>query len=115
MEKNKVSTPSLPPSVPPSIPPSLPLSLPLSGMQANATGRSAKSVREFLEKHYSPEAVQTREDTVLLAVKALLEVVQSGSKSMELAVRERGTQLEVHVQYIHMYMYMYIHATCLPV
>ena len=73
----------------------LSLSVPPSGMQANATGRSAKSVREFLEKHYSPEAVQTRDDTVLLAVKALLEVVQSGSKSMELAVIERGKQLEV--------------------
>lgn len=65
------------------------------GVQANATGRSAKSVREFLEKHYSPEAVQSRDDTVMLAIKALLEVVQSGSKSMELAVMERGEQLKV--------------------
>lgn len=62
--------------------------------KANATGRSAKSVREFLEKHYSPEAVQSRDDTVMLAIKALLEVVQSGSKSMELAVMERGEQLK---------------------
>ena len=59
------------------------------------TGRSAKSVREYLEKHYSPETVQTRDDTILLAIKALLEVVQSGSKSMELAVMERGKPLEV--------------------
>lgn len=64
-------------------------------VQANATGRSAKSVREFLEKHYSPEAVQSRDDTVMLAIKALLEVVQSGSKSMELAVMEKGEQLKV--------------------
>ena len=63
--------------------------------QANATGRGAKSVREYLEKNYSPEAVQTRDDTVVLAIKALLEVVQSGSKSMELAVMERGKQLTV--------------------
>jgi 20S proteasome subunit alpha 4 len=61
--------------------------------KANATGRGAKSVREYLEKNYSPEAVQTRDDTVVLAIKALLEVVQSGSKSMELAVMERGKQL----------------------
>ena len=52
-------------------------------------------MREYLEKNYSPEAVQTRDDTVILAIKALLEVVQSGSKSMELAVMERGKKLEV--------------------
>ena len=63
--------------------------------QANATGRGAKSVREYLEKNYSPEAVQTRDSTVVLAIKALLEVVQSGSKSMELAVMERGKKLTV--------------------
>lgn len=63
--------------------------------QGNATGRGAKSVREYLEKNYSPEAVQTRDETVILAIKALLEVVQSGSKSMELAVMERGKKLEV--------------------
>lgn len=64
-------------------------------LQANATGRSGKSVREYLEKHYSPEAVRTKDDTVTLAIKALLEVVQSGSKSMEVAIMERGKPLEV--------------------
>ncbi len=64
-------------------------------VQANATGRSGKSVREYLEKHYSPEAVKTKDDTVILAIKALLEVVQSGSKTMEVAVMERGKPLEV--------------------
>ena len=54
------------------------------------TGRSAKTVREYLEKHYSPEAVKTKDDTIILAIKALLEVVQSGSKSMELALMEKG-------------------------
>lgn len=39
--------------------------------------------------------MQTRDDTIMLAIKALLEVVQSGSKSMELAVMEKGKQLEV--------------------
>ncbi len=63
--------------------------------QANATGRSGKSVREYLEKHYSPEAVKTKDDTVILAIKALLEVVQSGSKTMEVAVMEKGKPLEV--------------------
>ena len=66
--------------------------------QANVTGRNAKTVREYLEKHYSPEAVKTRDDTIVLAIKALLEVVQSGSKSMEVAVMERGKPLEVRMQ-----------------
>ena len=63
--------------------------------QANVTGRSAKSVREYLEKNYSPEAVSTRDGVITLAIKALLEVVQSGSKFMELAVMEKGKPLEV--------------------
>ncbi len=61
------------------------------------TGRSAKSVREYLEKNYSPEAVATRDGTITLAIKALLEVVQSGSKFMELAVMEKGKPLEVRI------------------
>lgn len=63
--------------------------------QANVTGRSAKSVREYLEKNYSPEAVATRDGVIILAIKTLLEVVQSGSKFMELAVMEKGKPLEV--------------------
>lgn len=64
-------------------------------LQANVTGRSAKTVREYLEKNYSPETVSTRDGTITLAIKALLEVVQSGSKFMELAVMESGKPLEV--------------------
>merc|ERR1711976_10382 len=45
---------------------------------ANATGRSAKTVREFLEKHYSEDDVADEHGAIKLAVKALLEVVQSG-------------------------------------
>lgn len=67
-------------------------------VQANATGRSAKTVREYLEKNYSPEAVGNRDGTITLAIKALLEVVQSGSKFMELAVMERGEPLEVSIK-----------------
>lgn len=68
--------------------------------QANVTGRSAKTVREYLEKNYSPEAVSSRDGTIILAIKALLEVVQSGSKFMELAVMERGKPLEVSVKFL---------------
>lgn len=42
--------------------------------QANAIGRGAKSVREFLEKNYSDEAIETDDLTVKLVIKALLEV-----------------------------------------
>ena len=54
-------------------------------------------MREYLEKNYSPEAVKTRDSTVTLAIKALLEVVQSGSKSMEVAIIEKGKTLQVCV------------------
>lgn len=42
--------------------------------QANAIGRSAKTVREFLEKNYTEEAIATDNDAIKLAIKALLEV-----------------------------------------
>jgi 20S proteasome subunit alpha 4 len=73
--------------------------------QANAVGRNSKSLLEFLETRYKPEL--TEAETVRLAVQTLLEVrppcwlavgvraltvlvraqvVESGAKSMELAV-----------------------------
>lgn len=42
--------------------------------QANAIGRSAKTVREFLEKNYTDEAIASDNDAIKLAIKALLEV-----------------------------------------
>jgi 20S proteasome subunit alpha 4 len=39
--------------------------------KANAIGRNAKTVREFLEKNYSPESVATEALTVKLAIKVL--------------------------------------------
>jgi 20S proteasome subunit alpha 4 len=54
--------------------------------KANATGRNAKTVREFLEKYYNPEEVTTEEKTIKLAIRALLEVVQSGGKNLEIAI-----------------------------
>lgn len=64
-------------------------------LEANAIGRSAKVVREFLEKHYSEEQVATERGTIKLALKALMEVVQSGSKNMEVAVMRRKEPLRV--------------------
>ncbi|XP_058443911.1 proteasome subunit alpha type-7-1 [Malaya genurostris] len=63
--------------------------------KANATGRSAKTVREFLEKYYSNEQVETEEGAIKLAIKALLEVVQSGQKNLEVAVMKRNQPMQM--------------------
>ena len=63
--------------------------------KANAIGRSAKTVREFLEKHYDEDATNSEHDTIKLAIKALMEVVQSGSKNMEVAIMRRKQELKV--------------------
>lgn len=44
------------------------------GEKANAIGRSAKTVREFLEKNYTDEAIAGDNEAIKLAIKALLEV-----------------------------------------
>lgn len=61
--------------------------------KANATGRSADSVREFLEKYYKPDEVGTENGAVKLAIKALLEVAQSGQKNLEIAVMKNNQPL----------------------
>ncbi|CAD5111008.1 DgyrCDS360 [Dimorphilus gyrociliatus] len=63
--------------------------------KANAIGRSAKSVREYLEKHYTEEVAKSENETIKLALKALMEVVQSGSKNVELAIMRRGEPLKM--------------------
>lgn len=66
-----------------------------SSWKANCIGgRNEKAVKEFLEKNWVAEI--SEDDSVRLAVKALLEVVDSGSKNMEIAVMRRG-------QAVHMY------------
>lgn len=51
-------------------------------------GRNAKSLREFLEKQYTDEL--TEQQSVKLAIQALLEVVDSGAKTMEICVVRKG-------------------------
>jgi 20S proteasome subunit alpha 4 len=55
-----------------------------SAWKANAIGRSSKTVREFLEKNHKDDL--SEDDAVKLAIKALLEVVQTGAKNIEVAV-----------------------------
>merc|ERR1712129_64608 len=56
-----------------------------------------KTVREFLEKNFPSTDVQnvTEHDTIKLAVKALLEVVQLGGKNLEIAVMSRGRPMRM--------------------
>lgn len=55
-------------------------------------GRNAKSLREFLEKQYQDltEDDLTEEKCTRLAIQALLEVVDSGAKTMEVCVIREG-------------------------
>ena len=57
-----------------------------SAWKANATGRNSKTVREWLEKNY---VETTGGETAKLAVRALLEVVEAGSKNIEVAIMSR--------------------------
>lgn len=56
-----------------------------SSWKANAIGgRNEKAVREYLEKNWAAD--QSEEQAVRLTVKALMEVVDSGSKNIEIAI-----------------------------
>mmetsp|Transcript_3647 Transcript_3647/g.4052 ORF Transcript_3647/g.4052 Transcript_3647/m.4052 type:complete len:255 (+) Transcript_3647:135-899(+) len=55
-------------------------------------GRNAKSLREFLEKQYKGDMDETA--CIRLATQVLLEVVDSGAKTMEICVVRRGGKKE---------------------
>lgn len=63
--------------------------------QACAIGRASKTVREFLEKNYTEEL--DRAATIKLAIKSLLEVVQTGAKNIEISVMESYGVVKVGV------------------
>lgn len=50
-------------------------------------GRNEKAVNEFLEKNWAAD--MSEDDSVRTTIKALLEVVDSGSKNMEVAIMRR--------------------------
>ncbi|KAK1835171.1 hypothetical protein QBC39DRAFT_423754 [Podospora conica] len=64
-----------------------------SAWKANAIGRSSKTVREFLERNYKED--MDRETTIRLAIKSLLEVVQTGAKNIEIALMAPGKTVEM--------------------
>lgn len=55
--------------------------------KAQAIGKNSKTVQEFLEKNYKEGL--SDEETLNLALKALLEVVEAGSKNLEVAIMKR--------------------------
>ena len=61
--------------------------------KANAIGRQAKTVREYLEKSYTETTYESTHESIKLCIRALLEVVQSGSKNVEIAVMVRHKAL----------------------
>jgi 20S proteasome subunit alpha 4 len=63
-----------------------------SQWKANAVGRNSKSVREWLEKHFEEFS---GDEAIKFTIKALLEVVEPGSKNIEVGVMRRGTGLEM--------------------
>lgn len=63
-----------------------------SEWKAATTGRSAKTIREFLEKNY--KEAMTAEAAITLTVQALMEVVESGSKNIEIAIMRHGEALQ---------------------
>jgi 20S proteasome subunit alpha 4 len=64
-----------------------------SAWKANAIGRNAKSLLELLEKRYVDGAAEA--DALRLAVRALLEVVESGAKSIDVGVMRAGRGMEM--------------------
>ena len=75
--------------------------------QANCIGgRNEKAVREFLEKNWTQGL--SEQDAVKLTIKALLEVVDSGSKNMEIAVVLPNEPLKVRYILSSQVIFIYV-------
>ena len=60
--------------------------------KARTIGRHDTTVMEYLEKNYKED--MTTEEATKLAIGALLEVVENGTKNLEVATMERGGTME---------------------
>jgi len=63
--------------------------------KANAIGKNSKTVREYLEKNYTDDVAKEEKECMKLAVKALLEVVESGGRNIEVATMRPGEPLKL--------------------
>ena len=70
--------------------------------EANAIGRSSKTVREFLEKNHKDD--MTRDESIKLTVKSLLEVVQTGAKNIEISVMEEYGKVTVSGSNVYFFL-----------
>ena len=61
--------------------------------KACSIGHNSKTVVELMEKEYKDGLVMDRDATVKFAIKALLEVVESGNRNIELVVLEQGNKV----------------------
>ena len=52
-------------------------------------------MEEFLEKHYDEKLAASDEQVIRLAIRGLMEVVQSSAKNIEIAVLRRNQPMEV--------------------
>lgn len=73
-------------------------------LEANAIGRSSKTVREFLEKNHKDDL--TRDESIKLTVKSLLEVVQTGAKNIEISVMESYGKVTVSLSFSSTYIFI---------
>ncbi len=72
-----------------------------SAWKANCIGgKNEKAVRELLEKSWTEG--MTRDECVRLAIKSLLEVVDSGAKNMEIVVLKFKQNNEVSHRFIQL-------------
>uniref|UniRef100_A0A7S0YRY1 Proteasome subunit alpha type n=1 Tax=Hemiselmis tepida TaxID=464990 RepID=A0A7S0YRY1_9CRYP len=63
--------------------------------KANAIGKNSKTVREYLEKNYKDEVAADDDECIKLAVKSLLEVVESGGRNIEVATMRINEPLKI--------------------
>jgi 20S proteasome subunit alpha 4 len=63
--------------------------------KANAIGKNSKTVREYLEKNYTDELAASDDECIKLAIKSLLEVVESGGRNIEVATMRVNEPLKI--------------------